>query len=421
MDYSKLGIRKDIYELCSSCEEELKDVFAKYEENALLCSAKVLGCFHENYLSSSHFVETSGYGYSDSGRDKLEKIYASIFHAEDALVRPQIMSGTHALTIALFGLLKYGDTLLAISGDPYDSLQSIIGIKGDSKNSLISHGINYESIDLVDDDFDTDRIIDRIKSSKVKLVEIQRSRGYAHRSSITIEKIERVCKQIKLADKDVIIMVDNCYGDFVEEKEPTEVGCDVLVGSLMKNLGGGYARAGGYVVGKKELVWQISERFSAPMIGKDIGANFGQIESYFKGLYNAPNVVCACLKTATLLSMMLEKLGYEVSPLWDEKRADIVQTITFHDRDKMVAFCESYQKGTAVDAFVTPIVSSTPGYPHDEIMASGSFTTGSTLEFSCDGPVVEPYSVYAQGSLNYNYGKLGIMIALSDFLKKQGR
>ena len=421
MDYTSLGIRKDIYDLCSACEVEIKDIFAKYEKNALDCSAKVLRVFHDNYLSSAHFVETSGYGYSDNGRDKLEKIYAEIFHAEDALVRPQIMSGTHALTITLFGLLKSGDTMLAISGDPYDSLQSIIGIKGDSDASLIAHGVSYESIPLVDDDFDTQAILDRLEASKVKLVEIQRSRGYASRSSISVDKIERICKAIRSVDKDVIIMVDNCYGDFVEDREPIEVGADLIVGSLMKNLGGGYARAGGYVVGKSKLVWKVAERFSAPMIGKDAGANFGQIESYFKGLYNAPNVVCSCLKTATLLSIMLEKLGYEVSPLWDENRADIVQTVTFHDRQKMVEFCESYQKGTAVDAFVTPIVSSTPGYPHDEIMASGSFTTGSTLEFSCDGPVVEPYTVYAQGALTYDYGKLGIMIALSDFLRKQGR
>lgn len=421
MNYTELGIRRDIVKLAEECENELKDIFKGYEDNALLCSGKVLKAFHENYLSSTHFVEVTGYGYSDRGRDLLEKIYADIFHAEDALVRPQIMSGTHALTLALFGLLKHGDTLLAISGHPYDSLQSIIGIKGNSENSLIKHGIKYEMIDLKNDDFDIESIQNRLMSHDIKMVEIQRSRGYAHRSSITIDKIERVCKKIREIDKNVIIMVDNCYGDFIEDKEPIEVGSDLIVGSLMKNLGGGAVKAGGYIVGKKDLVWQVAERFSAPCIGKDIGANFNQLESFYKGIYNAPSVVCSTLKTATLLSLMLGKLGYEVSPKWNEKRADIVQTVTFYDREKMVKFCESYQKGTAVDSFVTPTVASTPGYPHDEIMASGSFTTGSTLEFSCDGPVVEPYTVYAQGGLTYDYGKLGIMIALSNFLRKEGR
>ena len=421
MELYKLGIRKDVEDLADESEKALENIFAKYDKNALDASSRVLEAFHTNYLSSSHFVETSGYGYSDRGRDMLEKIYSQIFHAEDALVRPQIMSGTHALTITLFGLLKHGDTLLAISGHPYDSLQSIIGIKGNSENSLISHGINYEMIDLKDDDFDVPAIQNRLRQKPVKMVEIQRSRGYAHRSSIAIAKIEKVIKAIREVDKEVIIMVDNCYGDFVEDKEPTQVGADIIVGSLMKNLGGGYAKAGGYVVGKKDLVWKVSERFSSPVIGKDIGANFGQIESYFRGLYNAPNVVCACLKTATLLSYMMDRLGYNVSPKWNDDRSDIVQTITFNNREKMVAFCESYQKGAAVDAFVTPIVSSTPGYPHDEIMASGSFTTGSTLEFSCDGPVVPPFTVYAQGALNYYYGKLGVMIALSDFLRKEGK
>ncbi len=421
MNYTSLGIRNDIVSLANQCEGELRDIFKKYEDNALLCSAKVLEAFHNNYLSSTHFVETTGYGYSNRGRDNLEKIYADIFHAEDALVRPQIMSGTHALTLALFGLLKHDDTMLAISGHPYDSLQSIIGIKGDSENSLIKHGINYEMIDLKDDDFDIEAIQNRLKSHDVKLIEIQRSRGYASRSSITIDKIENVCRKIREIDKDVIIMIDNCYGDFIEDREPIEVGCDILVGSLMKNLGGGSVKAGGYVVGKKDLVWKVAERFSSPCIGKDIGADFNQLQSFYKGLYNAPSVVCSALKTATLLSLMLEKLGYEVSPKWNEKRADIVQSVTFHDRDKMVKFCESYQKGTAVDSFVTPTVASTPGYPHDEIMASGSFTTGSTLEFSCDGPVTPPYTVYAQGALTYDYGKLGIMIALSDFMKKEGR
>ena len=416
--YYGFDIDEKLVELSKQCENELVDIFNKYEENCLFCSAKVLKAFHDNRLSSSDFVSTTGYGYSDEGRDKLERIYSQIFGAEDALVRPQIMSGTHALSLTFSGLLKSGDTMISISGEPYDSLKSIIGLTGNSRNSLIKNGIKYEQIELIDGDFDIKTICERVKQNNVKLVEIQRSRGYSNRPSLTIDKIERVCSAIRKVNKEVIIMVDNCYGDFVEDKEPTEVGADIIVGSLMKNLGGGIAQTGGYIVGKKILVEDVAERFSAPCIGKDIGANMGQLQSFYKGLYNAPSVVCSTLKTMTLASLMLEKLGYNVSPKWNEKRADIVQTIALETPENLINFCVGIQQSAAVESYVTPIPGETPGYPHEEIMASGSFTQGSTIELSCDGPLVAPYTAYMQGGLTYEYGKLGILIAINNFRKK---
>ncbi|MGN1201459.1 MAG: aminotransferase class I/II-fold pyridoxal phosphate-dependent enzyme [Candidatus Caccovivens sp.] len=416
--YYGFNIDEKLVKVANEVEIELSDVFKKYDEICLLNSAKVLKAFHENHLSNVDFAEVTGYGYFDAGREKLEKIYAQIFKAEDALVRPQIMSGTHAIALTFFGLLKHGDTFISISGEPYDSMKSIIGLEGNSKNSLIQNGVKYEQIDLVNDDFDIPAIVARLKKSKVKLVEIQRSRGYSHRKSLTIEKISRVCKAIKEADKDCIIMVDNCYGDFVEDKEPIEVGADILVASLMKNLSGGITKSGGYIVGRRDLVWDISERYSAPCIGKDIGANYNQLFDMYRGLYKAPSVVCASLKTMTFASRMLEKMGFDADPKFDEERTDIIQTINLGTAENLIKFCQGLQKGTAVDSFVAPIPSSTPGYPHEEIMASGSFTSGSTIELSCDGPLVEPFTCYMQGGLTYEYGKLGILIGLNEILKK---
>lgn len=412
-----LNINEKLIELAKSCDSELEPIFKKYDEVALINSAKVLQSFQDNRLSCSDFAEVTGYGYSDGGRDKLEKVYAKIFKAEDALVRPQIMSGTHALNLTFSGLLKYGDTMISITGEPYDSLKSIIGLTGTSKNSLLKNGIKYEQIELVNDDFDIDAIQNRLKQGKVKLVEIQRSRGYSHRKSLTIVKIEKVCKAIKDVDKDVIIMVDNCYGDFVETKEPIEVGADIIVGSLMKNLGGGVAKSGGYIVGRKDLIEDVAERYSAPCIGKDIGANFNQLLSFFKGLYNAPTVVSSSLKTMTFAALMLQKLGYKVDPLFDEERTDIVQTIDLYTRENLINFCVGIQKCAPVESYVTPVPGETPGYPHEEIMASGSFTSGSTIELSCDGPLIEPFTAYMQGGLTYEYGKLGILLALSEVIK----
>ncbi len=415
--FEELDISKDLLEITKEAETKLEPVFKKFEETALFNSAKVLKAFQDAKLNCSDFSESTGYGYFDHGRDKLEKVYSQIFHTEDALVRPQIMSGTHALAITFFGLLKHGDTLISITGEPYDSLKTIVGTSGDSKNSLIAHGVKFEQIDLVNDDFDDEKIVSRLKQSKVKMVEIQRSRGYSNRLSLNIAKIERICKKIKEADPDVIIMIDNCYGDFVETKEPTEVGVDVLVGSLLKNLGAGQTKTGGYVVGKKDLIHDVAERFSAPGVSKDIGANLNQLLPLFKGIYHAPSVVCSALKTMAFASFLLEKLGYDVSPKPFEERTDIVQTVKLGSAEELIKFCQGIQKGVALESFVTLLPSEMPGYPHPEIMASGSFVSGSTIELSCDGPIAPPYTAYMQGSLTYEYGKLGILIALSQLLK----
>lgn len=411
-------LAEELVELMKQAEMELKDVFAKYDENALYFSSKVLKAFQETMVSGSDFNEVTGYGYSDPGRDKLEVIYAKIFKAEDALVRTQIMSGTHALALTFFGLLKHGDTFISITGEPYDSLKSVIGLTGDSRNSLLANGVKYEQIELLNDDFDIDAIVERLKKQDVKLVEIQRSRGYSQRKSLTISQIEKVCKAIREVNKDVIIMVDNCYGDFVEEKEPIEVGADILVGSLMKNLGGGIAKTGGYIVGRKDLVNDVAERYSAPCIGKDIGANLNQNMNLYKGLYMAPSAVCASLKTMTLAAYLLDKLGFDVDPKWDEIRTDIIQTITLNSKENLESFCAGIQMCCPVESYVTPIAAPMPGYPHDVVMAGGSFIEGSTIELSCDGPAVEPFTAFMQGGLTYEYGKLGILLALNKILKK---
>ncbi len=417
--YEELGISKKIEELTQEVEKEIQPIFKELEENALKSSIKVLQAFQKENVSTTDFNEVTGYGYYDGGREKLERIYARIFKAEDALVRPQIMSGTHALSLALFGLLKYGDTMISISGAPYDTLKSVIGLSGDSENSLIKHGINYEQIELVDNDFDYVAIEERVKKGNIKLIEIQRSRGYAQRKSLTIEQIEKAVQIIKSIDSNIIIMVDNCYGEFVEDKEPTEVGADIFVSSLMKNLGAGIATSGGYIVGKKNYIHQIAERLTAPCVGKDLGANFNQLLSYYKGLFMAPSVVCSALKTMVFSSRLLEKCGFKgISPKFDEKRTDIIQTIQLEEEEKLIKFCQGVQKGSPIEAYVKPIPDDMPGYEHKEIMAGGSFTPGATIELSCDGPLCEPYTAYMQGGLTYEYGKIGIMMAVDNMLKE---
>ena len=416
--YFDYDIDEKLIKLSDEVEKELQPIFQNFEKNSMLWSSKVLKAFQDNAVSTSDFCEITGYGYYDAGREKLENMYTQIFGAEDALVRCQIMSGTHALSLTLFGLLNYGDTFISISGEPYDSLKTVIGLTGDSKNSLIKKGIKYEQIDLIDSKFDIDKITQRLKQSKVKLVEIQRSRGYSQRKSLTISQIEEVCKAIKEADPNVIIMVDNCYGDFVEDKEPTHVGADILVGSLLKNLGGGEAKTGGYIVGRKDLINDIAEHFSAPGLAKEIGANLNQNFSLFKGLYNAPSVVCSSLKTMAFASAMLEKLGFDVDPKSNEFRTDIIQTITLNSEENLVNFCKGIQFGSPVESFVTPLPAPMPGYPDDEVMAGGSFISGSTIELSADGPVKPPYTAFMQGGLTYEYGKLGILLALNKILKK---
>ena len=406
-------------ELARKAEADCKEVFAKIEENCLICSAKVLSAFQECKVSTADFIEVTGYGFTDSGRDKLEEIYATVFGAEDALVRPQLMSGTHALAVTLGGLLKPGDTLVYVSGTPYDTLQTVIGTAGGSRNSLMAYGVKYEEIDLKDGDFDLDAIKERLSREFVKVAAIQRSRGYAQRKSLTIDQIEKAVKVIKEVSPETVIMVDNCYGEFTEDREPTDVGADVFVGSMMKNLGAGFAVSGAYCVGTKTVIEDIAERLTAPCIGKDLGANFNQLASFYKGFFMAPACVASTMKSMVFAARMLELAGFEeVDPKYDEKRTDIVQTVNLHSADKLIKFCKGIQMGSPVEAYCIPEPGDMPGYPHPEIMAAGTFITGATNELSCDGPIVEPYTAYMQGGLTYEYGKLGIMKAIDTMLDK---
>ena len=404
-------------ELATRAEADCREVFRRIDENALKCSAKILTAFQECRVSTTDFLEVTGYGYTDSGRDKLEEIYAHVFGAEDALVRPQLMSGTHALAVTLGGLLKPGDTLLYVSGTPYDTLQSVIGTAGDSKNSLMAYGVKYEEIALLGDDFDTEAIVERLKKSPVKVAAIQRSRGYAQRKSLTIDKLEAVIAKIKATSPDTIIMVDNCYGEFTEDREPTDVGADVFVGSMMKNLGAGFAVSGAYCVGRADVIEDIAERLTAPCVGKSLGANFNQLASFYKGFFMAPAAVASTLKSMAFAARMLELAGFpEVSPRYDELRTDIVQTVNLHSADKLIKFCRGIQMGSPVEAYCIPEPGDMPGYPHPEIMAAGTFVTGATNELSCDGPLCEPFTAYMQGGLTYEYGKLGVMRAIDEML-----
>ena len=412
-------IDPNIKKLSIQSETDLKDIYKKIDEICLINSNRILSAFIENKVSYTDFADINGYGNYDTGRDKLEKIFAQVLGQEDALVRPQIMSGTNALYLTFSALLKHGDTMISLTGTPYDSLQEMIGLCGDSSQSLKANGVKYEQFDLINNEFDTDGIIERLKRNDVKLVEIQRSRGYSSRLSLSISQIEDLIKKIREINKDVIIMVDNCYGELVEEKEPGHVGADIVVGSLMKNLGGGIASTGGYVAGNSDLIAMVADRLTAPGIGKELGANFNQNNSFFKGLFMAPNAVKQALKTAVYAAYMLEKLGYKnVSPRYDETRSDIIQTVELGDKDSLVAFTQGLQESSPVDSFVKVLPAPMPGYPFDEVMACGAFTQGSTIELSADAPVVEPYTLYMQGGLSFEYGKLSIMLALSKISNK---
>jgi len=407
-------IDKDILELSKKADSDLKDIFKHIDEVCLANSNKILSAFIENKVSYTDFADINGYGNYDTGRDKLEKIFATVLGCEDALVRPQIMSGTNALYLALSALLKHGDTLISISGKPYDSLLEMIGIIGESTQSLKSNGVKYEQIELKNSKFDIDTITKRLSKHDVKLVEIQRSRGYSDRQSLSISQIEEVIKSIRSVNKDVIIFVDNCYGELVEEKEPGHVGADIVVGSLMKNLGGGVASTGGYIAGNTDLIYRIAERLTAPGIAKDQGANFNQNNAFFKGIFMAPSAVRSALKTAVFSAYMLEKLGFDkVSPRYNEFRTDIIQTVELKTKENLVAFTQGLQGSSPIDSFVRVMPAPMPGYPFDEVMASGSFTQGSTIELSADAPVTPPYTLFMQGGLTPEYGKLGIMLALT--------
>ena len=411
----ELGIDEELEKLSKQVEKEIQNQFEKMEEISQKNSLKVLGAFQDCNLQESHLNSSTGYGIDEAGRNKIEEIYAKVFKAEDSLVRAQLISGTHALAITLSAILRPNDTMISITGAPYDTLQTVIGcVENPSPSSLKSYGIKYEQIELIENDFDVQSIQGRLEKQDIKLVEIQRSRGYSTRKSLSIEKIEKIIKKIREINKNVIIMVDNCYGEFVQDREPIEVGADIAVGSLMKNLGAGIATSGAYIVGRKDLINLCAERLTSPGIGKEIGPSLGQNTQFLKGLFFAPQVVESSVKTAIFASRILEKLGYDVEPKFDEEIADIVQTIKLGAEDKLVKFCQGIQKGSPIDSNVIPIPSEMGGYEDKVIMAAGTFTSGSTIELSCDGPMREPFIAYMQGGLTYNYGKFGILKAIQE-------
>lgn len=412
-----LKISEEAYKYVKKCEKEIKEELDKVDEIAEANSLKVLTAFNKNNLSENHFNSTTGYGYNDEGRDVIEKIYADIFKAEDALVRSQFISGSHALTVCLFALLRPGDIFLSITGKPYDTLDEVIGIV-ENNSSLKSFNIDYKQIDLVNDDFDYNAIEKYLRGNKIKVIEIQRSKGYSTRKSIGIDKVEKVIKFIKTIDKDVIIMIDNCYCEFVSKKEPIEVGADIVVGSLIKNLGGGIAPNGAYIVGRKDLVYLASERLNLPGEAKEVGPSLGMNKQLLQGLYMAPSVVASSLKTAILTSYVMENMGYNVEPKYNEERADIVQNIIFNDEEKLVKYVQSIQQSSPVDSYVIPEPWDMPGYTDKVIMAAGTFTQGSSIELSCDGPIRSPYIAYQQGSLTYEYGKIAVMNVVDKLLNK---
>lgn len=414
------NISKHVIELSNQAEIDLKEIYDKIDEVAFYNSNRILSAFIENRVEYADFTDRNGYGIFDSGREKLEKIFASILGTEDALVRTQIMSGTNALYLAFSALLKHGDTIISLSGKPYDSLLKMVGIVGDSTQSLKANGVSYEQIDLVDNKFDLEKIKERLAKGDVKLVEIQRSRGYSSRKSLNIAQIEECINVIRSVNKNVIIMVDNCYGELVEMKEPGHVGADVVVGSLMKNLGGGIATSGGYIAGKTKYIEMIADRLTSPGVGKELGANFNQNSNFFKGVFMAPNAVKSALKTQVFAAYMLEHTGFkDISPKYNEYRTDIIQIIELKTKPNLVAFARSIQASSPVDSGVYIMPAPMPGYPCDVIMAAGCFTEGSTIELSADAPCVEPYTLYMQGGLTYEYGKLSIMQALSSVLAQK--
>ena len=405
--YREYGIKDEIIKLAQDVEEDVKNIYNEIDDICEYNTIKVLKAFQDNQISDMHFGSTTGYGYGDVGRDTIEKVFAQVLEAEDSLVRSQFISGTHALTVTLFALLRPGDTLLSITGKPYDTLDEVIGIV-DNPSSLKSFGVNFEQIELINDDFDYDSIRERVKDN-VKVIEIQRSKGYSSRKSIDIDQLERVIKVIRDVNKDVIIMIDNCYCEFVGKKEPLSVGASIIVGSLIKNLGGGIAPNGAYVAGKKELINLVAERLTAPGEGKEVGPTLGINKSILQGLFMAPNVVASSLKTAVFASRCLEKLGFDVSPKYNENRADIVQTINFNDEEKLIKYCQGIQMGS-------PEPWDMPGYTNKVIMAAGAFTQGSSIELSCDGPIRPPYTAFMQGGLTYYYGKIGVMKAIENII-----
>lgn len=415
------SITDSVMELAETSLKDISGVVERIDKIKEYNQIKVLKAMQEERLSDSHFTNTTGYGYGDIGRDTLERIYARVFKAEDALVRPHITSGTHAISLALAGNLRPGDTLLSVTGKPYDTLLQIIGIEGENLGSLKDYGINYKQIDLKEDNkIDIDRAVDCIKNdSTIKMIEIQRSTGYSWRPSLSFEDIHNAIVSIKNAREDVICFVDNCYGEFIDTREPVEAGADIAAGSLIKNIGGGIAPTGGYVVGKKKYVEQAAYRLTAPGLGKELGSTFGVVRLMMQGLFMAPHITGEALKSAIFCSRLIELAGYEVSPKYYEDRSDIIQAIKFNNSEDLINFCKGIQKGSPVDSFVECEPWDMPGYTDQVIMAAGAFVQGSSIELSADAPIRPPYIAYLQGGLTFEHAKTGIMVALSNVINNK--
>lgn len=411
-----LKINEESISLVNQCESELKSIFEELDKKELINSKKVLDAFHKNNLNESDLYGTYGYGYNDIGRDKIESIYSDIFGSEDSLVRREFVSGSHALSISLCSLLRLGDVFLSISGEPYDTMHEVIGIK-ENDSSLKSYGISYREIDLVDNDFDYDKIKNSLNG--IKLVYIQRSRGYSLRESLSINKLEKVIKLIKSINKDIIVFVDNCYCEFVEDKTPIQVGADITVGSLIKNLGAGICTHGAYVTGKKDLIKLVSERLYLAGEGKDVGPSIESNRMFLMGLYMSPSVVNSSLKSSILISKVMDKLNFNVSPKWNQERCDIVEILYLENEENLINFATSIQESGPVNSGVLPTPGEMSGYSDKVIMASPSFTQGSSIEMSCDAPLRKPYALYIQGGLTYSYAKLALMNAVSNLKTRE--
>jgi cystathionine beta-lyase family protein involved in aluminum resistance len=416
--FTQLKNGQKLQPLVSEIELQIAGVHKKIDERIDANQFRVLQSFQSNRVSDSHFIPTTGYGYDDAGRETLEKIYAEVFGGEAGLVRPQIISGTHAISIALFGILRPGDELLYITGKPYDTLEEIVGIRGTGNGSLKEFGISYNTVNLTENgEIDWDAVEKAIKP-ETKMIGIQRSKGYATRPSFTVSEIGEMTKFVKEIKSDVVVFVDNCYGEFVEELEPCHVGADLMAGSLIKNPGGGIAKTGGYIVGKAEYVESCSYRMTSPGIGAEAGASLYSLQEMYQGFFMAPHIVAQALKGAVFTAALLDRLGMNSSPKWDARRTDLIQSVRFDDKDKMVAFCQAIQFASPVNSHVTPYPAYMPGYEDDVIMAAGTFIQGASIELTADGPTRAPYVAYVQGGLTYSHVKMAVCLAVDSLIEK---
>lgn len=419
MEQNFFKFDKRITDAAAKALEKSKDKFKEIEEITEYNQQKVLHAFIENYVSESHFVETTGYGYGDRGRETLDAVYAMAFGTEDALVRHSFACGTHTLGVALFGVLRPGDTMLCVTGTPYDTIHPVIGLNGEGMGSLKDFGVKYDEVPLDENGMpDMENIEKAIKEIKPELVYIQRSRGYSLRPSYSAEKIGEIAKLAHSIDKDIIVFVDNCYGEFVQTKEPTEYGADMIVGSLIKNAGGGIAKNGGYIAGRKDLIEKCSYRMTVPGLGREVGATLGQNRELFMGFFNAPHIVGESLKAAVFTAALFEEFGFDVTPKSSDERCDIIQAVQLRTPEALIAFCQGMQSGAPVDSFVVPEPWDMPGYDSKVIMAAGAFTMGSSIELSADAPLREPYAAWMQGGFNFHSAKMGIMLAAQKMIDK---